>query len=166
MALPASRVVDMQRMISSPWLQSPHLKISDSYASLIFVLRMKRSNIHETLYPVSFFSKEQERSCHQLRVVLGGHKADQERQESPRGLRGENSVTKILKSNSKMNKPLFSLLDTSTKLNNLSFVSFISNKHSECVPVSNLRLTKGKRGRDKLGDWDWHKHTTICQRHN
>ena len=62
--------------------------------------------------------------------------------------------TKILKSNSKMNKPLFSLLDTSTKFNNLSFVSFMSNKHSECVPVSNLWLTKGKRGRDKLGDWD------------
>ena len=62
--------------------------------------------------------------------------------------------TKILKSSSKMNKPFFSLLDTSTKFNNLSFVSFMSNKHSECVPVSNLRLTKGKRGRDKLGGWD------------
>ena len=62
--------------------------------------------------------------------------------------------TKILKSSSKMNKPFFSLLDTSTKFNNLSFVSFMSNKHSECVPVSNLRLTKGKRGRDKLGGGD------------
>ena len=45
-----------------------------------------------------------------------------------------------------MNKPLFSLLDISTKFNNLSFVSFISNKHLECVPISNVWLPGGRQG--------------------
>ena len=26
---------------------------------------------------------------------------------------------------------------------------------------TNLWLLKGKGGRDKLGGWDWHTHTTI-----
>lgn len=45
-----------------------------------------------------------------------------------------------------MNKPLFSLLDRSTKFNNLSFVSFISNKPLACVPISNVWLPGGMGG--------------------
>ena len=37
----------------------------------------------------------------------------------------------------------------------------LSTKQRLTDMENKLMVTKGKRGRDKIGVWDWHIHTTI-----